>query len=725
MGIFYDESEEDKKYRLLVRAIRTNISNITDEDRNYLASYVTKIKEGRIVNDFFDFDLLNEVILNYVNNEFDEYIEASEFIKKIVSTLNLYLPEGKETPNYNAIRTYLSKNKFALSIDAKVRSLFSDLYSYLTIENIISSNELYIKYKKIIYDYALRISPYCINETVLKNEILSFINGLNDELGDILEYSEFKVTEAKKRCGIYPIDEKTLAMISKEAITARQLIEQLNNMQFKLDEYLKTIRHEVGLGIKHIDEQSKLKVEGIQLDIDRAKKEITDELDSYLKTLETNLKQSSDTVFNAVLEEAQSKIRSLRLAAQNLSSTTTTELLRVKASANDAVDKLKDYVDNEPKLRELIESTVVDDKLKEALLSMKDNVSGNVPLINERIVLPANSSIIVPSDENISYKLIDAFDETIPFDERFGKIMELKSINEKKGIIYHSMIDEIIKCIMEGDWVYIYGPTGCGKSHIIKQASELLSLDFVENGKITDKYSIMAYNDPHGRFRATPAFISLVYGKLLILDEFDNGNTDTEVVLNELYSGLLDTLERPDRDRFVTFAEDMRVKVNPNFRMVSAGNTNGEGENELFSARGRIDESVLERMTPKLFKYDSEVERKIFGRYSDWYKLFINFREICEKYADRESLCYAPGMITTRDASAIVKYIKHNSKSVDQIMREKFTQTKNDGYLAFIANELKERYGFNEDEIVDTSSAKLSDVDEITLARKLYTNCRR
>lgn len=725
MGIFYDESEEDKKYRLLVRAIRTNISNITDEDRNYLASYVTKIKEGRIVNDFFDFDLLNEVILNYVNNEFDEYIEASEFIKKIVSTLNLYLPEGKETPNYNAIRTYLSKNKFALSIDAKVRSLFSDLYSYLTIENIISSNELYIKYKKIIYDYALRISPYCINETVLKNEILSFINGLNDELGDILEYSEFKVTEAKKRCGIYPIDEKTLAMISKEAITARQLIEQLNNMQFKLDGYLKTIRHEVGLGIKHIDEQSKLKVEGIQLDIDRAKKEITDELDSYLKTLETNLKQSSDTVFNAVLEEAQSKIRSLRLAAQNLSSTTTTELLRVKASANDAVDKLKDYVDNEPKLRELIESTVVDDKLKEAMLSMKDNVSGNVPLINERIILPANSSIIVPSDENISYKLIDAFDENIPFDERFGKIMELKSINEKKGIIYHSMIDEIIKCIMEGDWVYIYGPTGCGKSHIIKQASELLSLDFVENGKITDKYSIMAYNDPHGRFRATPAFISLVYGKLLILDEFDNGNTDTEVVLNELYSGLLDTLERPDRDRFVTFAEDMRVKVNPNFRMVSAGNTNGEGENELFSARGRIDESVLERMTPKLFKYDSEVERKIFGRYSDWYKLFINFREICEKYADRESLCYAPGMITTRDASAIVKYIKHNSKSVDQIMREKFTQTKTDGYLAFIANELKERYGFNEDEIVDTSSAKLSDVDEITLARKLYTNCRR
>lgn len=724
MGLFYDETEEEKKYRLLIRAIRTNSSNITEEDRNYLINYVTKIKDGRIVNDFFDFDFLNEVILNYINNEYGEYVNAEEFIKKIVSTLNLYLPEGKDTDNYKAIRTYLSKNKFAFNIDVKVRSLFNDLYTYLMIDGIISSDELYLKNKKDIYDYALKVSPYCINEVVLKNEILSFINDLNDELGDIEEYKSARLIEAKKRCGVYPVDEKTLAMISKQAEKAENLIDELNNMQWRLDEYKSAIRHEAELGKKSIDEKVELKINSISMDIERAKKEVLDELDSFLESSEISLKRSTDEIFNSILAEAQNKIRSLKVTIQSLSSTTTGELLRIKESANETFDKLQEYISSEPLLRELVKSSVEDEKIRQAILSIQQSASSETPVMNDRIIVPANNSIVIPSQEKISYKVIDAFDENIPFDERFAKIMELKEKKKQAGTIYHSMIDEIIKCIMEGDWVYIYGPTGCGKSHIIKQASELLLMDFVENGKITDKYSIMAYNDPHGRFRATPAFISLVYGKLLILDEFDNGNTDTQVVLNELYSGLLDTLERPDRDRFVTFAEDMKVKVNPNFRMVSAGNTNGEGENELFCARGRIDESVLERMTPKLFVYDSEVEKKIFGRYSAWYNLFIKFRSICDSYAKREGLCYAPGMITTRDASAIVKYINHNSKSVDQIMREKFTQTKNDDYLGFIANELNNIYSFSKKE-VNTDNVKLSDVEEKVLARKLYNSCSR
>lgn len=724
MGLFYDETEDEKKYRLLIRAIRTNSSNITEEDRNYLVNYVTKIKDGRIVNDFFDFDFLNEVILNYINNEYGEYVNAEEFIKKIVSTLNLYLPEGKDTENYKAIRTYLSKNKFAFNIDVKVRSLFNDLYTYLMIDGIISSNELYLKNKKDIYDYALKVSPYCINEVVLKNEILSFINDLNDELDDIEEYKSLRLIEAKKRCGVYPVDEKTLAIISKEAQRAVYLTNELNNMQWRVEEYKNDIRHEAELGKKSIDDKAQQKIDSISIDIEHVKKEILSELDSFLETSEVSLKRSTDEIFNSILAEAQNKIRSLKITIQSLSSTTTGELLRIKESANETFDRLQEYISSEPLLRELVKSSVEDEKIRQAILSIQQSTSTETPIMNDRIIVPANNSIVIPSQEKISYKVIDAFDENVPFDERFAKIMELKEKKKQAGIIYHSMIDEIIKCIMEGDWVYIYGPTGCGKSHIIKQASELLSMDFVENGKITDKYSIMAYNDPHGRFRATPAFISLVYGKLLILDEFDNGNTDTQVVLNELYSGLLDTLERPDRDRFVTFAEDMKVKVNPNFRMVSAGNTNGEGENELFCARGRIDESVLERMTPKLFVYDSEVEKKIFGKYSAWYNLFIKFRSICDSYAKREGLCYAPGMITTRDASAIVKYINHNSKSVDQIMREKFIQTKNDDYLGFIANELNNIYSFSKKE-VNTDNVKLSDVEEKVLARKLYNSCSR
>ena len=301
-----------------------------------------------------------------------------------------------------------------------------------------------------------------------------------------------------------------------------------------------------------------------------------------------------------------------------------------------------------------------------------------------------------------------------------------KRRREENGEFFHEMVEEVIICIIEGDWVYIWGPSGCGKSFVIKQAASLIGIDLVENGKITDKYSIMAYNDPHGRFRATQSFVALFYGKMLSCDEFDNGNTDTHVVLNELYSGLLDALEYyPKKKRYVTFAEDMTVPVNPNFRMIGAGNTKGEGENQIFSSRGKIDESVLERMTPKEFKYDNNLEKKIFGNFKNWYSLFIKFREACDLYAKQNGLDTAPGIGTTRDAAAIVKYIKHNSKTVDQIMREKFIQTKERDYLNFLKKKFINFYDLdNEDYNHFTVPNHLGDVDEIVLAKSFVKACQ-
>ena len=234
----------------------------------------------------------------------------------------------------------------------------------------------------------------------------------------------------------------------------------------------------------------------------------------------------------------------------------------------------------------------------------------------------------------------------------------------------------------------------------------------------------MAYNDPHGRFRATQAFVALVYGKMLSLDEFDNGNTDTQVVLNELYSGLLDVLGNPNKKRYVTFAEDMTVPISPNFRMISAGNTRGGGENQIFSSRGKIDEAVQERMTPKEFKYDNVVEQKIFGNYTNWYEIFIKFREACEIYAKQHGLDVAPGIGTTRDAAAIVKYINHNSKSIDQIMREKFTQTKERDYLSFLKKKFSEFYSLDADSLGKfTEPERLADADTMILAKSFIRTC--
>ena len=723
MGFFIEETELDKKYKTLIRVI-SRYDRIDDMDREFLLKYVIGVRDGKQNNDFFEFDFLNSIILELMNN-CAEVVDSFNKLKEVVKTL---LPAGLETPNYEIIKNLIINGNS--EIDVRLYSLFEDRIDYIQVMNIIKKDAG--RYRDKVIDYALEVSPYCINQIILKSEIISFVNGLKNELDGIDNYYNERLESAKKRCGVYPVDEKTLALISSEAKKAQSLIMKLDNMKASIESYQKAIKNLTRQGTKEIEEYSSIKVKEMQENIEFVQKDIIDKLDQYLLTLEGNLKKSSDEVFNKILQDTQNKLREIRLVAQNLSSTTTQELLRVRKATEDSVDTLKRYVETEPQLQEYLKEAANSESIREALVKLNETrqqvgitTSGILIHGHDRIVVPASPNVTLPSQET-PWIVLPAFDESISFDTRYRSILEEKKRREDSGEIFHHMVEEVINCVIEGDWVYLWGPSGCGKSHIIKQVASLLGIDLVENGKITDKYSIMAYNDPHGRFRATQAFVALTYGKLLSLDEFDNGNTDTQVVLNELYSGLLDTLENPEKKRYITFAEDMTVPIHPNFRMISAGNTSGEGENQLFSSRGKIDESVQERMTPKRFDYDNKVEERIFGEYKDWYNFFVNFRKCCEEYAKKNGLSSAPGITTTRDASAIKKYIVHNSKSVDQLLREKFIQTKDENYLKVIADSMRKIYGISgtEDKVLNEND-KLAEIDEVTLAKKLVYGCTK
>lgn len=787
MGIF-NQTEEEKVVKNLIRAIR-NDSRLGSEDKNYLINYINDVISGTRSNDFFEFEYLVRTITALVETKEDEYYTAESLMQKYISVVKQFLPEGIQTEDYKAVMEMVINNFYgkkgfinANLYDDKFYALFQNRYDYLYVMNLINKDYDIRQYASRIFDYAVSVSPYCANQSIFKSELLSFINGIPNEGWDFDNYSERSLQEAKKRCGIYPIDEKTLALISSEAEKAQSLIEKLNDMKQRVEEYeekvgtlteegkqelintfntgkeditssinggKKSIGDAARKGRKDIKALADSSVKDIREYIATAEKEIQEELDRYLLSLEEALKQSSDQVFSSILADAQKSIRDIKLTAQGLSRTTTSELIRIQKASEESVDKLKAYVESEPQLQELLNGAKADDAIRDALLKFGELQSGAViattqavavpgaqtssvinstPSIvipgNDRLVVPANASVVIPQG-GVSSTVIPAFDESIPFELRIEKILAEKERREAEGEIFHEKAEEIIRDIIEGDWCYLWGPSGCGKSYTIKQIGKLIGLDTINNGKITDKYSIMAYNDPHGRFRATQSFIAFYYGKLLLLDELDNGNVDTQVVLNDLYSELHDYLADPEEPRFVTFAEDMTVPVNPNFRMISAGNTSGEGENEAFSSRGKMDESVQQRMTPVRFWYDNRVEKIIFGEYKEWYKIFVNFRKACDAYAVHEGLTTPKGIVTTRDASDIVKYIGHNSKSVDQIISEKFVQTKSDDYLKYIMTKFKEYYQISrcpsEFEIRDC----LSDVTEINIAKKLILQCNK
>lgn len=748
---FFNETEEEKRYKMLIKAIKY-ASKLDNQMIQYLVTYLENVRDRKTNNDFYDLDFLEKVILEVADSEYEDYEEFVNYFQRVCRVVKFLLPDGSNTKDYDGIKNMVVNNlvgPYGLIkkniFDEKIYSIFDSRYDYMFIMNLLSNQELPCSYREV-FNYICEVAPYMPTSEVFKSEVVSCINGLSSVVDGVFDYFKNRLEEAKKRVGIYPIDEKTLAMIASEAEKAQALIVKLENMQKRIDRFKETIDSLVKSGKKDVSDLirdgkreigdfSVKSIQEMQESVTAAKSEIIRQLDDYLIMLENSLKQSSDKVFNQVLLDSQEKVRQIKLAAEGLTSSTTTELLRIQKASQESVDKLKSYVENEPRLQELLSSASNDDAIREALLQFSSLAVGGMSgavvgqakagiLIpgHDRLVVPANPNVVIP-EQSRTIEILPAFDERIPFDVRLEKILAEKKRREDAGEIFHEMIDEVIRCVMEGDWVYLWGPSGCGKSYVIKQVSSLIGIELIDNGKITDKYSIMAYNDPHGNFRATQSFVALTYGKMLSLDEFDNGNPDTQVVLNELYSGLLDVLEKPDKPRYITFAEDMTVPIHPNFRMISAGNTSGEGENSLFSSRGKIDESVQERMTPKRFNYDNRVEQRIFGEYESWYNLFVNFRLICDAYAKREGLDTPPGIVTTRDAAAITKYIRHNSKSVDQVIREKFVQTKNDNYLNFIISKAKDIYGLDKVVEDDQCFSQLSEVPDKELGKRLVLAC--
>ena len=724
----------------LIKAVRIT-NKIPYDFQQYLIKYLNEIKNGLRTNDFIDEDILNSVILSFTNGNIvlDENETFDDRFLKIISDIKFMLPEGIETEDFESIKhsIIIGKN----NLKKEFYSIFESRLDYDQIMNMISDDEELKIYESNIISYAINVSPYCINQGVLKREIISYMMGIKNSVGDINEYTNNKLIEAKKRCGIYPLDERTLALISDNARRAENLVKQLDNMEDKLKSYDERLKLSTALGIKSIDDKGKNAVSDLEKEIEDAKNAMIRRLDDYLIELEKSLKISSDQIFNSILKDTTESLKNIKVYAQSINTTTTEDLLRIKKAAEDSVDTLKNYIQNEPELRKIIEDAARSANVKEAYLA-----SSNIPQNNDSRILrvdgveaPSGPSIIIPGfdkqiipenqrviipEGQINNKLIEAFDTSIPFEKRFEKIMKEKEKREKNGELFHSVIDEILIDVIEGDWIYLFGPSGCGKTYVFEQVASLLGIDYAENGPIININSVMAYTDPHGRFRATQAFIALLYGKLLSFDELDINQAETEVAIRVLYDEMRKTIDYPDKKRYVTFAETLTVPVNPNFRLIAAGNTTGDGENEIHNAREKMDEAIQQRLTFKPFTYDDRVEEKMFGKNKEWYKIFKSFRSACESYAKLQGYPAVPGMITTRDASDIIKALNHKSKSVDQIIREKFTQKKEEDYLAFILDQISKEYKVNNDVLID-SNTDANTVNAQDIAKNLVYRCKK
>ena len=388
----------DNRFNNLIKTIK--ICNLNQEDKKNLINYINEIKSGQRNNDFLEDEFLERVFLEIINNDGKQ---GEYSFLDIVDNVKFIFPYGVNTENYD-----LLKNMFITSLhnpkwifNSKLFSIFDNKRDYIDIINIIISNEDYESYFNEIINYGINVSAYCPNQMILKQEIIVFINNLN-KCSNIQELMEESLENAKKRVGIYPVDEKTLALISSEARKAERLITKLDNLQKRVNNYQ-----------KEVDNTTKNGLEELQNFINSQKDELIKKLDDYLLEIEKDLKASSDKVFNQVLFDTRNKINEIKLMASSLSSRTTDELLRIQKTSEESLSKLKDYVENNGQLKELIKEASDEAKLKEilSLYKLGGNVGGNEIEStepkgiyiggNDRLVVPMNQKVVIPNITSI------------------------------------------------------------------------------------------------------------------------------------------------------------------------------------------------------------------------------------------------------------------------------------------------------------------------------------
>ena len=743
MGIF-NKTEEERRYEEDNRKLNLLMnyiweSNLEDDQKRFLATYVSKVKKG-YPNDFDDVDTLIRVMEKLLVSCFDSAMDLENHMKRIKDMYAQLV--DKTSPDYERVKSFfiedfvgsegcLEKETF----DEGMYAVFKDKTDYYELLHRIMQDEELMEHVDLIYEYTQRVSKYCLNQDVLKRDVLSFIEGLSTVLDeDYQKYMEEEVENAKKRIGVYNISAQSLASVDTKLRRVEGYLDQFGTYISTLQEEKQAMTSLVEDGKKEIKRETSTSIEQLKIMIEQHKEVLVQKLDAYLLELEEQLKSRSDETFRKILETYKKQVSDFRDLFKGYSVAASKDLIAIQQATQESISTLQDYVANEPQLQDLLrkaqEQNTVREKIVELVTKEEELLQAPPEPVKEQVVIPGYDRLMVPYrhivlPEKISTTRVSLLDESIPFSKRKEMLEERMKTGEQQGEIYHKKVKDIAIDIMEGDWPYLWGPSGTGKSFMIKQVAELLQMNLMKAGKITEPYSILGYNDPQGRFCITPTFIAVLYGYLLSLDEFDNGNPDTQVVLNDIYSELLNKMENPEEVCEVMFGTDIPVDIHPNYRMIAAGNTSGEGENSIFSSRGKIDESIQERQTPIYIDYDNRVEERILAAYPAWYKFIVDFRTVCADYADENGIEAPQGTTTTRDAAAIKKYIEHNSKSADQVIAERFVQIKDSEYRKALGKAIATMYDIDYSNCSNPKFNKpLAKADDKVLAKKFVYYCR-
>ena len=200
--------------------------------------------------------------------------------------------------------------------------------------------------------------------------------------------------------------------------------------------------------------------------------------------------------------------------------------------------------------------------------------------------------------------------------------------------------DEVLTYVNNNMPVYLFGPAGTGKSYLAREIAKDLNLDFYFTNCVKQEFKLTGFVDAHGKFHETALYKAMKFGGVFFLDELDGSDPNALINLNSILA-----------DGYFQFPNGEFIEANKDFRIVAAGNTAGEGANESYNGRYKLDASSLNRFKKVAVDYDKRIEALITNNNQE----LMTFADYIRQQA-KES--FLPLIISYRDLKDIVKLEK-------------------------------------------------------------------
>lgn len=176
----------------------------------------------------------------------------------------------------------------------------------------------------------------------------------------------------------------------------------------------------------------------------------------------------------------------------------------------------------------------------------------------------------------------------------------------------HPAFEPILKRAAARIPILLVGPAGCGKSHVAGQVATALKLPFyfisctagMSEGQLTGR---LIPTGEGGRFEYCRSEFVRAYeeGGVFLLDEIDAADPNTLLIINTaLANGHMAVPNRPEKPV---------ATRHPDFILISAANTFGNGADRQYVGRFQLDAATLNRfsMGTVTMDYDQELEKEL------------------------------------------------------------------------------------------------------------------